>query len=149
MAMIDAGAGLVVGTVSADGEPRVVRAWATAVLDRDPLRIRVVMGADDETVVGNLAPGVVAVTGADVRTLRSVQLKGRVAAVEPATADDLQLLDEHAGRFFEAVHDVDGLPASLMRRMLPHRVIAFEVAVDETYDQSPGPTAGTTVTAAR
>ena len=95
--LIDAGASLVVGTVSDDGEPRAGRAWASRVIERDPLRIRLVMAVDDEVTVANVAPGaIVAVTGGDVRTLRSVQLKGCVRLVEPPTADDLALAAEHS-----------------------------------------------------
>ncbi len=141
--LIDAGASLVVGTVSDDGEPRAGRAWASRVIERDPLRIRLVMAVDDEVTVANVAPGaIVAVTGGDVRTLRSVQLKGCVRLVEPPTADDLALAAEHSARFTDAVLAVDGLPAALLRRMLPYEVVCVELAIEDRFDQSPGPAAG-------
>lgn len=136
------GTSLVIGTVSETGEPRATRAWSAEVLDREPLRIRVLMGADDEAAVANLGSGSVAVTGADVRTLESLQVKGQVVVVEPATTEDLARVAEHTDRFFEAVHETDGTPVSLLRRLCPHEVIAFEMVVDGTFDQSPGPAAG-------
>ena len=77
------------------------------------------MGADDQVSVDNLENGRFALTGADVRTLRSVQLKGRVVSTEPATAEDVQLVADHSSAFFRAVHETDGLPIALLERLLP------------------------------
>jgi len=141
--MIEAGAGLVVGTVSPSGEPRADRAWAASVVDAASRRIRFVMSADDPVVVEHLSSGRVSLTGADVTTYRSVQLKGRPVVVEPPTADDVELTRHQSGVFFEAVHRADGNPVELLRRILPHEMIAVEMVVDESFDQTPGPSAGT------
>lgn len=145
LSLIGIGTSLVVGTVGVDGEPRATRAWATRVLDAETGRIRVLMSADDSQALGNLASGVAALTGADVRTLQSVQVKGAIVAVEPATAEDLEQVALHTDAFFRAVEDTDGIPVSLLRRLMPHEVIAFELVVDGTFDQSPGPSAGSAV----
>ena len=142
---IGTGTSLVVGTVGADGAPRATRAWAARVVDAASGRIRVVMSADDAQSVSNLGSGVVALTGADVRTLESVQLKGTIVVVEPATAEDLEAVTAHTDAFFVAVEETDGLPISLLRRLMPREVIAFEFVVDGTFDQSPGPSAGAAV----
>jgi hypothetical protein len=84
-----------------------------------------------------------------VRTLASVQLKGAVVEVEPATATDLERVVEHTDAFFQAVADTDGIPLSLLRRLMPQRVIAVEFVIRETFDQSPGPTAGSLLNEAR
>jgi hypothetical protein len=143
--LIGSGAGLVAGTVAADGEPRATRAWAAQVVDDGTDRIRVVLGADDQVTVDNLRTGRFALTGADVRTLRSVQLKGRVARVEPPTAEDVEQVAEHSTAFFRAVHETDGISIAMLERMLPATVIAVEFEVDEVFDQSPGPAAGAAV----
>jgi hypothetical protein len=140
---LEAGAGLVVGTVSADGEPRADRAWAASVADADTRRIRFVMSADDPTVVENLQSGAVSLTGAEAITYQSVQLKGRPVVVEVPTAADVELARLQSETFFEAVHRSDGNPVEALRRMLPHRMVAVEMIVEETYDQTPGPSAGT------
>ena len=54
--ILETGAGLVVGTVSADGEPRADRAWAASVVDADSRRLRFVMSADDPAVVEICSP---------------------------------------------------------------------------------------------
>ena len=142
---IGAGVSLVVGTVSRGAEPRVARAWACSIVASEPLRVRILMSADDPEAVANLETGNVSLTGADVPTLQSAQLKGTVVLVEPATPADLQRLAAHADAFFQAVLEIDGFPLSLMRRLLPHEVVAFEMVVTERFDQSPGPDAGAVV----
>jgi Pyridoxamine 5'-phosphate oxidase len=145
--MIDAGAGLVVGTVDAQGTPRGVRAWAAWVVDPDAQRLRVVLTGDDREVVANLADGRVALTAADVRTLRSVQMKGRVVAVDEPNAADLELAELQTDRFFVAVSQSDGNPMEMLRLLLPSERVVIEMVVEEQYDQTPGPTAGTAIQA--
>ena len=141
--MIEDGAGLVVGTVGDDGEPRATRAWSVTVVDPAAGRVRVVVGADDAVTVANLRVGaLLALNGADVHTLRSVQLKGRVVAVDAAGTADLETARAQSDRFLQAVHDTDGNPFEQLRRMLPIEVVVVEVVVDEMFDQTPGPEAG-------
>jgi hypothetical protein len=141
LTLIGPGTSLVVGTVDAGGAPRATRAWAASPVGHD--RVRVLVSADDPVVVDSLQHGgAIAVTGADVRSLRAVQLKGTLDLVEPPTAHDLAALEAHVELFFDEVHATDGNPIELLRRLLPHRVVAVELVVDEVFDQSPGPAAG-------
>jgi hypothetical protein len=144
-AMVEPGSSLIVGTVDSGGEPRATRAWAATVVDADQRRVRVVMSGDDPVVVESLPRGIVAVTGADVRTLKSHQMKGRVQSVEPPTEGDLAMMAEHSTAFMEAVHETDGNSISELQRLLPNKVVVIEVVADELYDQSPGPDAGAAV----
>jgi hypothetical protein len=141
--MIEDGAGLVVGTVGDDGEPRATRAWSAIVADAEQRRLRVVVGADDPVTVANLRVGTtMALNGADVRTFRSIQLKGTIVAVDAAGSDDVDAARSQSDRFLQAVHDTDGNPLEQLRRILPIEVVAIEMVVDEMYDQTPGPEAG-------
>ena len=144
--MLEAGAGLVVGTVSPDGTPRADRAWAASVVDAETRRIRFVMSADDPEVAANLESGAVSLTGADVRTYQSVQLKGRPVVVETPTPADVELARLQSETFFEAVHITDGNPVEALRRMLPREMVVVEMVVEETFDQTPGPSAGSVLT---
>lgn len=141
-AMVEAGAGLVAGTADAGGAPRAARAWAVTVVDEGARRVRIALGADDEVFVANLATGRLSLTGADVRTFGSVQIKGRIVAVEPPNAADVELMRVQSAAFFAAVQATDGNPVESLRRMLPHEVTVVEMIVDEMYDQTPGPAAG-------
>jgi hypothetical protein len=140
--IMEKGAGLVIGTVSADGEPRGARAWSAAVIDADPPRLRVVFTADDPVVVANLESGSVAFTAADVCTFRSMQLKGRVLSVGSPTEADLALAERLTDTFFYAVHITDGNPLELLDRVRPVEVAVLEMTVEEQFDQTPGPDAG-------
>ncbi len=140
--ILETGAGLVVGTVSADGEPRADRAWAASVVDADSRRLRFVMSADDPVVVDNLQSGTVSLTGAEASTYQSVQLKGRPLVIEAPTAADVELARLQSETFFEAVHRSDGNPVESLRRILPHRMVAVEMIVEQSFDQTPGPSAG-------
>jgi hypothetical protein len=145
--MIDAGAGLIVGSVDGNGTPRGVRAWAAWVVDPGAQRLRVVLTGDDREVVANLTDGRVALTAADVRTLRSVQMKGRVLSIDEPTAADLELAAFQTERFFVSITETDGNPMEMLMLMLPSTQIVLEMIVDEQYDQTPGPTAGTALQA--
>jgi len=141
--MIESGAGLVIGTAAADGTPRGVRAWGAWIVDPEEQRLRVVFTGDDQTLVDNLEGRKVAVTAADVRTVRSVQLKGRVVSVEQPTPADIEITERQTTSFFEGVNATDGNPIELLDVMRPCTHLVIEMIVDEQYDQTPGPTAGT------
>jgi hypothetical protein len=79
--------GQYVGTVDADGTPSAGRGWGMRVLPGGS-GVRLLVGHDAETIASLRSTGRVAVTVTDVMTYRSVQLKGRVVAMEPLTAAD-------------------------------------------------------------
>jgi rhamnose utilization protein RhaD (predicted bifunctional aldolase and dehydrogenase) len=149
MTILETGAGLIVGTVSDEGVPRADRAWAASIVDADEKRLRFVMSADSPDVVDNLQSGRVALTGAEVTTYQSVQLKGRPVVVEAPTAEDVELARQQSETFFDAVHRTDGNPQEALRRMLPHEMVAVEMIVEESFDQTPGPAAGGPIPAPR
>ena len=137
--LVDDGVGLLIGTSDEHGVPRAGRAWGIRMDDK---LLRAVISADDPTLVANLHERHVAVTGADVRRLRSAQLKGRVVAVEEPDESDLATADEHTAGFLTAILETDGTEYELTSRLLPRRMLTVVVAVDEGYDQTPGPRAG-------
>jgi hypothetical protein len=140
-AMTEAGASMLFGTVCADGAPRAARAWGVRIDPSSPC-LRVAVTADDAVVVANLANPSVSFTAADVRTFRSLQMKGRIVLVEPPAADDRAMIEQQTERFFAAVMEVDRMPLDGLRGMLPRDVVMVEMSVDEQFDQTPGPTAG-------
>lgn len=138
---------MIVATVAPDGEPRAARAGAWSLVDPASRRVRLAVSADDPVMVASLrdhaARGVyLAVTGADVATLRSLQLKGRVVAVEEPDADDLELAGRHQDLFVSKIEATDGHSRDVVWRFLPASLIMVEVLVQEAYDQTPGPDAG-------
>ena len=140
VALLESGTSLVVGTVDDDGMPDAARAWSAKV-DGDHLRL--LLPATATPTVDNLrAGGAVAVTATMVDTLRSLQLKGRALAVEPATDDDRARMATYVDAFFENVHRTDGSAVERLRNLLPDNVVAVVCTVEHVFDQTPGPRAG-------
>jgi hypothetical protein len=148
VAFLEGGCGLMVAVVSPDGAPCVARAWGLTVLERDPALVRLLLPADDTTVLDYLRGGApVAVTGGNVRTYRSIQLKGRSLGVEEATEEDRARGQRYIDAFFADLFEINGMPRELCDRFIPVAVAACMLAVEALYDQTPGPGAGAALAA--
>jgi hypothetical protein len=149
-ALLTGGSALIVGAVDPGGMPHALRGWGLDVLEHEPLRVRVLLDAHEHEAIGCLAPSrPVAVTAADVPTLRSVQLKGRSAGVDAAVPDDAARLHRYVDMFFGDIVATDGTPRAVLERIVPDAtaLVALTVAVDDRFDQTPGPGAGRSVEA--
>jgi hypothetical protein len=136
-------AALIVGVVGADGRPFAARGWGLEVLDPGSGRARLLLDAADLDRLAHLAGGgALAVTGSDVPSLRSCQLKGRVDGFEVATDDDLAHSAAYCAGFFGDVERTDHLPPWKLERLRPDELVACLLTVEEVYDQTPGPAAG-------
>ncbi len=143
VAFLESGSALIVGTVSDDGVPRATRGHGLNVLRGDALRVRLLLDGDDPLTVEHArAGGRIAITAASVPTLRSLQLKGRATAVEPATDADRDRAHQYSEEFFDDITRSDGTPRVLLERIRPGDYVAATVEVDEVFDQTPGPSAG-------
>jgi hypothetical protein len=142
-ALLEGGYALIVGTADAGKVPHATRGWGITVLSRDPIEIRLLVDAHDPVALANLVPDAkIAITGGDVQTLHSIQLKGTVRAAEPGTDEDRDRATRYADEFFAAVGQTDGTPVELMMRLKARDVVACSVHIDDLYDQTPGPGAG-------
>lgn len=143
MPFLESGCALVIGCLGADGAPFATRGWGLDVLDAGAGRVRVLLLAEELPAVGSL----VAVTGTSVRTLRSLQLKGPVVAVEPSLdAAGAARVDRYTDAFLGDIEDTDGTPRPVLDRLRPVGPLgAVHLDVTELYDQTPGPTAGAAV----
>ncbi len=139
---IPLGSGIVVGVVGRDGRPLALRAWGLDVAADNLLRV--VMGLDD-SLAEQLPGRPMAVTSAEVRTFRSHQVKGTVRSVHDATPAELALAAAQTAVFFDAIHEIDGNPIDLLRRLLPARYRTVEMEISEIFEQSPGPNAGSSI----
>jgi hypothetical protein len=150
VALVEGGCGLIVATVGHDGSPHATRGWGLDVVSAEPCRVRFLLDADDTRARDDLAGGhPIAITCADVPTLRSVQLKGTSAGVAPAVAGDDERKARYAGAFYSDIHSTDGTPMHVLVRITPDEVVAVLVDVVEVFDQTPGPGAGRAVGATR
>jgi hypothetical protein len=139
---LESGCALIFGTVGTDGEPHVNRGWGFTVAANN--RHRLLVAADDTVARANLDEnGRIAITATSVRTLHSMQLKGRVVAFEDATADDHARAARYCDAFADDIFEIDGTPRKYVQRVVPHSYVALTVEIDECFDQTPGPKAGT------
>jgi hypothetical protein len=143
-AFLERGCSLVVGTVGPDGEPHAGRGWGLDVLEDGQVAVvRLLLDAADPLAIAHLAGGgAVAITAADVATLRSIQLKGVATGTEPLTSADVERGERYTEHFFADIHRTDGTPLELLERLCPVGYLPCTVEVRERYDQTPGPAAG-------
>jgi hypothetical protein len=88
------------------------------------------------------ATGRIAATVTDVVTLRSAQVKGRVVAFDAPTPADTRRLVRQVDAVLARIAEVDGTPTAILEHFRPGRVFGVTMAVEEVYDQTPGPVAG-------
>lgn len=155
IAFLESGCSTIVGLIAPSGEPFATRGWGIQVLDRDAdaPRLRLLLGAGALASIGRFAgdavPFAIALTGAHVQTLRSVQVKGSAQDLEPVTADDEECSRRFCEAFFDDVRSADDIPRALMERLVPAELVACTVDVAELYDQTPGPGAGAPLAGSR
>jgi hypothetical protein len=148
-AFLRSGCALIVGSSSADGQPLASRGWGIPGLDPDGEQLTVLLDDEDEQARDNLAVGSrVAVTATDVQTLRSLQMKGEVLAVGPATAADAKVARTYCDDFFGDIESVDVMHRDVLERMVPAGWFRCRIQVEATFDQTPGPSAGAPIGAA-
>jgi hypothetical protein len=134
---LQGGCALIVCTIDVDGEPSASRGWGLTVLSADaPVRVRLLVTPDV------IPQGRIAITGTDVPTLRSTQLKGHIVSVEPADSVDAEKTAAYLDHFYGDVVRTDNIPRDLVERLTPSELVALTVEVDELYNQTPGPRAG-------
>lgn len=144
--MLEGGCALIVATVDPDGAPHATRAWGLDVLDPDAGLVRVLLDAREERARANLVAGrMVAVTGADVVTLASIQLKGTSAGEAPCSPTDAARVRRYTEAFYHDIEITDGTPRAVVERLTPDAVVPVEVQVTDVFDQTPGPAAGRAV----
>jgi hypothetical protein len=144
--LLAGGHALVVATVAAveeQAEPYATRGWGLTVLSEAPPSFRLILAVHDVSRFGPEPAGrPIAITVADPLTLRAVQFKGRAGPVEPATDADHQTVAGFCDSFFSAVTEADGTKRALLERLIPADFVACIVLIDQIYDQTPGPRAG-------
>ena len=140
VSFLHGGCALITCTLDAQGEPYASRAWGLTVLcSEGEVRVRLLVKPED---VGS---GRIAITATDVPTLRSLQLKGHILGVEPMTEADLVKSEQYTTDFYDDIVDTDHIPRDLLERVRPRDFVACTIVVDELYDQTPGPRAGSSV----
>jgi hypothetical protein len=140
----ESGCALIVAVVTDDGAPHATRGWGLDIVGDG--RVRVLVDADEPVTLAGLADGrPVAITGSSVRTLRSLQLKGRAERLTQGTDADAARKARFCDAFWSDVEEIHGTPRYLLDRMTPPDVASVEVVVEQVFNQTPGPSAGCAV----
>ena len=131
-----------ISTADAGTNPIIGRAWGLRVTDGHT--VRAVVGADASTVANLETTSRAALVVADVATYRSVQVKGTLVAVEPATATDHVIYQGYQREFTAALRSAGR--TTPMDEVWPASIITVTIDVDAVFDQTPGPGAGRAMT---
>lgn len=146
-AFLETGCALIVGTVEPDGSPHAGRAWGLEVLEGGTApTLRILLDVDDDRTLANVEDGgQVAVTATSVRTLSSMQLKGRSLGLDEAREGDEARMLRYIEQFFSDIVETDGTDPAILDTFRPFGPVPCLVQVDERYVQTPGPGAGVRV----
>lgn len=146
IALFEGGSALLVGSVGPGNEPHASRGYGVTILDGAGTRARVLVSADEPSTLDNLRENArVAVTATDVRNLRGIQVKGHVTGVDAPTPEDRDCARRYLDAFFAVVYETDGVERELLERVIPTDYVACTIAIDGSFDQTPGPGAGTRI----
>jgi hypothetical protein len=107
----------------------------------DRVTIWVATGSSARFLADVRATATVAIVNLEPISHRTLQLKGRAIAVRPAPEQDRVEVEAQLRRYFEHLELV-GLPVRLTDRFVRWPATAIDVAVEEVFDQTPGPGAG-------
>jgi hypothetical protein len=146
VAFLHSGCALLISTVDGDGVPHAGRAWGLTVVDPATGLLRLLLEADDAVTVANVyAARSIAVTVTNVANFHSIQLKGRPVSVEVRTSEDEAKQIQYTTDFLADVHEANAYPIDLMERWADRPVVPCLIAVDSSFDQTPGPSAGVAI----
>ena len=137
--------GVAVGVASRDGSmrPAFARAWGPHVsADLRSLTV-CVSAAEGSPTRSNLEANGMAALGFCPPTIaKAVQLKGVAMVLGEPDADDLERVQRHVDAFLAECARIGAPPEVASRMFDGSALVLISVAIDEGFDQTPGPTAG-------
>lgn len=139
---LEGGTTVLVGSVSPHGVPSCCRGIAVVSDDNmATLRVYVPIAVSQDTIANIATTRRVAVSVTHPLDHASVQLKGTTRTARLADASEASFV---ASRLDEMSHVLDsiGIPRHITRTMTYWPAYAIEFDVEEIYEQTPGPNAG-------
>ncbi len=139
---LESGMSLLIASRDAENRPECGRAVGLRVAaDREHVTIFLAQ-ATGSLLLRNLADnGQIAIVASHVVSHRTLQLKGSVVSLRPASDSEHALLADYLERFSKLLERV-GLPRSIVSRLNNWPATAATMRVRELYEQTPGPGAG-------
>ena len=142
--LLGVGVAIMVATRDESNRPHVTRGWGAR---HDPVGGTLdlcLTVSDDLRVVSDLeANHAIAVTFARPTNYMAVQIYGHVEWIGEVSADDRERIDASIDRFVAEVTSMGMPPAA--RLIAGDRFVAIRVAIQQCFEQTPGPKAGTSL----
>lgn len=140
---VEPGVSVIVGSVDADGNPSCCRAVGLRTNDGlATVTVFLPMATSRETMANVSATRRLAVVTTHPISHCATQLKGIVERTRPARDDEEPFVVSHFGGFGGVLNTI-GYPLRVTRSIVHWPAYALEMRVEEIYEQSPGPKAGT------
>ena len=140
---VESGVSVIVGSVDAEGNPACCR--AVGLRSEDDLAtvtVFVPVATSVETIANVASTKRLAIVTTHPISHCATQLKGVVERTRPAREDEEPFVVEHFSGFGGVLNTI-GYPLRTTRSITHWPAFAIEMRVDEIYEQSPGPKAGT------
>lgn len=140
---IEGGISVFVGTADADKIPTCCRAIAFTTRDNfETVTVYVPAATGQETIANVATTRRVAIAATEPLSHGSIQIKGVSRGVKLAPAADEEFVRMRLHQFADVLAEL-GLPRRVTHRVTYWPAFAIEVSVEEVFDQTPGPKAGT------
>jgi hypothetical protein len=137
--------GVAIGVASRDGNmrPAFARAWGPHVSEDLRSLTLCVSAAEGSPMRSNLEENGAAALGFCPPTIaKAVQLKGVAMVLGEPGPEDLERVDRHVDAFVAECGRIGVAPEVAARMFEGSALVLISVAIDEGFDQAPGPTAG-------
>ncbi len=142
VAFAHTGISVLIGTADATGAPDCVRGTGVRIWPGACQLTLLMPQVTGGTSIENLrATGKVAVALSEIRTHRTMQVKGRVLAIREGSAEDRADAKHYVGMFAEQLALI-GEPYELTRTFGYWPLWAIDVDIETVFAQTPGPAAG-------
>ena len=139
---LESGLSILVGSVDPHGVPSCCRAIAIASPDGLETLTTYVPLATSQAIIANVAATHrLAVVATQPLDNSSTQLKGTTTNVRLARDDEAALVSARLEAFAQVL-DIIGVPKRIVRSMTHWPAFAIDMRVEEIYEQTPGPRAG-------
>src|SRR5688572_20640827 len=140
---VEPGVSVIVGSVDTEGNPSCCRAVGLRSHDElASVTVFVPMATSKETIANVAATRRLAVVTTHPISHCATQLKGVVDHTRLARDDEQSFVVAHLGGFGGVLNTI-GYPLRVTRSVVHWPAFALEMRVEEIYEQSPGPKAGT------
>jgi len=140
---LEEGVSVLVGSVDSLGNPACCRAVALTSGDNlATVTVFVPMATSQETIANVATTRRLAVVATHPIDHCATQLKGLAGTTRLARADEESFVQQHLGSFLRVLNSL-GYPPRVTGAVVYWPAFAIEVRVEEIYEQTPGPNAGT------